>query len=187
MDAGVLVGAVFGLCGTVVGGGLSIWASIIAQRQQAKAARQLVIAQRVDTAVDAAIQAFFQIKQHIRGRPSDHGEGAQQRNQVWQKALQQQVLKVEPTVLRIRDEAVRMRLDKIAELLSWPDVSEPGLGGSDGLFAALCDHALDCLGACARDEPLPEESRGLSQAREVEANYLEVMEERAREYQEGYH
>lgn len=187
MDAGVLVGAIFGLGGTIVGGGLSIWTTITAQRQQAQAARQLVIAQRVDTAVDSAIQMFFQIKQHIRGRPSEFEDGAPARLEVWQKALHQQVHKLEPTLLRIRDEALRLRLSKIAEFLAWSDMSEPGLGGSAGTLTDLCDHALECLGAFVRDEPVPVEGVGLTRARQVESLYLEVMAERAREYEEGYH
>ncbi|MGW2932941.1 hypothetical protein ACWDA7_13985 [Streptomyces sp. NPDC001156] len=187
MDAGVWVGAVFGVVGTLMGGGLSIWATVIAQRQQAQAARQLVIAQRVDTAVDSAIQMFFQIKQHVRGRPSEFQEGARQRIEVWQRALQQQVNKLEPVLLRIRDESFRLRLSKIAEFLAWPEVSEPALEGSAGILSELCDHALDCLGASVRDEPLPPEGIGLTRARRVETLYVAYMEELALEHEEGRH
>lgn len=187
MNAGIWIGAIFGLGGTVVGGGLSIWATIIAQRQQARAARQLAIAHRVDTAVDSAIQMFFQIKQHIRGRPSEFETGAQERIQIWQNALIQHVNKLEPTLLRIRDETVRLRLSKIAELLAWPDLSEPAVGGSAGILPELCDDALDCLGRFVRDELLPDEGSGMVRAREVEALYLEMMEEAAREHEEGHH
>ncbi|MGX1115727.1 hypothetical protein RKD37_001090 [Streptomyces ambofaciens] len=89
MDGSVWVGAIFGVGGTIIGGGLSLWATVIAQRQQTRASRQLVIAQRTDTAVDSAIQMFFQIKQHVRGRPSEFQEEAQQRIDVWQRSLQQ--------------------------------------------------------------------------------------------------
>ncbi|MGW4437029.1 hypothetical protein ACWELO_14895 [Streptomyces sp. NPDC004596] len=187
MDAGVWVGAIFGVVGTLMGGGLSIWATVIAQRQQAQAARQLAIAQRVDTAVDSAIQMFFQIKQHVRGRPSEFQEGARQRIEVWQRSLQQQVSKLEPILLRIRDESFRFRLSKIAELLAWPEVSEPALEGSPQILTDLCAHALDCLGALARDEQLPPEGSGLTRARRVETLHSEYLEELALEYQEGHH
>ncbi|MFC9219723.1 hypothetical protein ACFT8W_02710 [Streptomyces hygroscopicus] len=187
MDTGVWVGAIFGVCGTVIGGGLSIWATVIAQRQQALAARQLVIDQRVDTAVDSAIQMFFQIKQHLLGRPSEREAGGLEHIEIWRKSLRQQVHKLEPILLRIRDETVRLRLSKIAEFLAWPEVCEPGLEGSPAILADLCDDALGCLGAFVRDEPLPTEGRGLSQARRVEALHNEMMEERAREYEEGYY
>ncbi len=187
MDGSVWVGAIFGVGGTIVGGVLSLWATVIAQRQQAHASRQLAIAQRVDTAVDSAIQMFFQIKQHVRGRPSEFEQGAQQRIDLWQRSLQQQVNKLEPVLLRIRDESFRLRLSKIAELLAWSDVSEPGLEGSPQILADLCDHALDCLGAFVRDEQLPPEGTGLTQARRVEALYSEHMEELALAYEEGHH
>ncbi|MDX3233221.1 hypothetical protein [Streptomyces sp. ME19-01-6] len=188
MDAGVWVGALFGVCGTVVGGGLSIWATVIAQRQQAQAARQLVIDQRVDTAVDSAIQMFSQIKQQLLGRPSERESGGPERIELWRKALHQQVHKLEPILLRIRNETVRLRLSKIAEYLAWHDVSmTPELGGASGILTDLCDHALDCLGAFVRDEPLPKESTGLTKARATEALYLEEMEQRARDFLEGYH
>ncbi|MFB6752559.1 hypothetical protein ACFCX6_16690 [Streptomyces sp. NPDC056353] len=187
MDGSVWVGAIFGVGGTIVGGVLSLWATVIAQRQQAHASRQLAIAQRVDTAVDSAIQMFFQIKQHVRGRSSEFEEGAQSRIDLWQRSLQQQVNKLEPILLRIRDESFRLRLSKIAELLAWSDVSEPGLEGSPQILADLCDHALDCLGAFVRDEQLPPEGTGLTQARRVEALYSEHMEELALAYEEGHH
>ncbi|MGW2832654.1 hypothetical protein, partial [Streptomyces sp. NPDC001286] len=105
--------------------------------------------------------AFFQIKQHIRGRPLEFEEEASGRVQLWQKTLQQQVNKLEPIVLRIRDRALRLRLSKCAEFLAWPETSEPGLGGSAGNLTDLCDHALDCLGFI-REGPLPAEGVGLS-------------------------
>ncbi|CAM5671119.1 hypothetical protein STENM327S_03004 [Streptomyces tendae] len=186
MDGSVWVGAIFGVVGTIIGGGLSLWATVIAQRQQARASRQLVVAQRFDTAVDSAIQMFFQIKQHVRGRPSEFQEGAQQRLDVWQRSLQQQVNKLEPILLRMREEPSRLRLSQIAELLAWPDISEPALEGSPQILTDLCDHALDCLGALVRDEQLPPEGVGLTRARRVETLYSEHMEELALAYEEGH-
>ncbi|WP_369271123.1 hypothetical protein AB5J55_14760 [Streptomyces sp. R11] len=176
MDAGVWVGAIFGLGGTALGGGLSIWASISAQRHQAKAARELVVSQRVDAAADSVIQMFFQIKQHVRGRPPEGETEGHQRIQRWEKSLQDQVSKLEPILLRIRDREFRLRLTQVAEFLAWSDVTEPQLGGSVTILSALCDHALDCLGAFVRDEPLPAEEGGMAWARRVEHAYGEVME-----------
>jgi len=183
VDASVWVGAAFGLVGTGVGGGLSIWASITAQQHQARASRELVIAQRVDAAADSAIQMFFQIKQHVRGRPSEQAEGARERIKIWEKALRQQVSKLEPVLLRIRDREFRLRLSKVAEFLAWHEVMEPQLGGSPDVLSQLCDHALECLGAFVRDEPLPSEEGGMTWARRVEQTYGEVMEDMAEEYE----
>ncbi|MFJ9634066.1 hypothetical protein ACIRU8_40910 [Streptomyces sp. NPDC101175] len=176
MDAGVWIGAIFGLGGTALGGGLSIWASISAQRHQAKAARQLVVSQRVDAAADSAIQMFFQIKQHVRGRPTESGSEGHLAIEQWEKSLQNQVSKLEPILLRIRDSEFRLRLTQVAEFLAWSDVTEPQLGGSVNILSGLCDHALDCLGAFVRDEPLSAEGGGLAWARRVEQAYGEVME-----------
>ncbi|MFH8389919.1 hypothetical protein [Streptomyces sp. NPDC018036] len=176
MDAGVWVGAIFGLGGTALGGGLSIWASISAQRNQATAARELVVSQRVDAAADSAIQMFFQIKQHARGRPTGGETEGHERLQRWEKSLQDQVSKLEPILLRIRDREFRLRLTEVAEFLAWSDITEPQLGGSVNILSALCDHALDCLGAFVRDEPLPAEEGGMVWARRVEHAYGQVME-----------
>ncbi|MFF1604963.1 hypothetical protein ACFVYV_47670 [Streptomyces mirabilis] len=176
MDAGVWVGAIFGLGGTALGGGLSIWASISAQRHQARAARELVVSQRMDAAADSAIQMFFQIKQHVRGRPTESEAEGHQRIELWEKSLRNQVSKLEPILLRIRDAEFRLRLTQVAEFLAWSDVTEPQLGGSINILSRLCDHALDCLGAFVRDEPLPAEEGGLAWARRVEHAYGEVME-----------
>ncbi|MGX1115726.1 hypothetical protein RKD37_001089 [Streptomyces ambofaciens] len=94
--------------------------------------------------------------------------------------------KLEPILLRIRDEPFRLRLSKIAELLAWSDISEPALEGSPQVLTELCDHALDCLGALVRDEQLPPEGAGLTRARRVETLYSEHMEELALAYEEGH-
>ncbi|MEU2554127.1 hypothetical protein ABZ589_20975 [Streptomyces sp. NPDC013313] len=95
--------------------------------------------------------------------------------------------KLEPILLRIRDEPFRFRLSKIAELLAWPEVSEPALEGSPQILTDLCAHALDCLGSLARDEQLPPEGSGLTRARRVETLHSEYLEELALEYEEGHH
>lgn len=66
-------------------------------------------------------------------------------------------------------------------------MTEPGLGGSFGLLEQLCDHALDCLGAFVRDEALPPENRWMGEARQVETEWVEVMEDMAQDYEQGYH
>ncbi|MGP3924769.1 hypothetical protein [Streptomyces sp. 8N616] len=187
MEASVWISAVSGLAGTAVGGGLSIWASIAAQQHQARSARALMVAQKVDAAADAAIRMFFQIKQHIRGRPSVVGPNPRARMEAWDKSLQQQTGKLEPTLLRIRDQEVRLRLTEITYYLATREMSEPDFRGSFGLLEMLCDHALECLGAFIRDEQLPPEDSWMSHARQVEAMYDAYMEEQAREYEEGHH
>lgn len=183
VDASIWVGAASGVIGAATGGGLSIWASLVAQKFQARSNRESVVAQRIDAAADLAIKIFFEIKQHYRERPSDFQSGAREHIEVWFKSLKGQLHKLEPILLRLRNEELRVRLTTAVEYMTWKDLSERELGGSAAIISELCDHALECLGAFVRDEPVPEEGEAIRRARQVEATYLEIMEEEAREWE----
>jgi hypothetical protein len=133
--------------------------------------------------MDSAVQGFFQVKQHFRGRPSEFEAGAQERIQAWEKALHKLVYKLEPILLRLRDSALRARLTEITGFLVWPEISDAQLGGSPAIIGELCDHALECLGNVLRDEPLPSEGTGLIRAHHVQAQLDAYMEEEAREWE----
>ncbi|MEU1454407.1 hypothetical protein [Streptomyces avermitilis] len=169
MDGSVWVG----LAGTVIGGGLSIWASVVAQIRQTKAARDLRVEEKSEAAVEEAITQLYVIKLRAREVPQDH-----QGFDDWEKELIRLAVQMEPTVLRIRDKKLRQRIEEVL--------------GSIGLVGELtdyqehrgwlllpweiCSYGLECLGAGIREEPLPAPSPAMLKAREIIAFLREEIE-----------
>lgn len=168
MDGSVWVG----LAGTVVGGGLSIWASVVAQKRQTKATRDLRIEEKAEASANEAITQLYVIKQRARDFPQEHGGlGA------WQKELGRLAAEMEPAVLRLRDDALRERIE---EVLGYMDMiyeltDYPAHGGSLMLPSEVCRYGLDCLGAAVRNRPLPAPSPAMLKAREIDAFERERM------------
>ncbi|MCE7079982.1 hypothetical protein [Streptomyces sp. ST2-7A] len=185
MDAAIWLGAASGVIGAATGGGLSIWASIAAQKVQARSNRDLIIAQKIDTAADSAIRILFGIKQHCRGMPLRIGNENPNRGTTWFKSLESQLEKLKVTLLHLRNEELRKRLEKIVDHLGFRDLTEPELGGHPFLIQELCDHALECLGAFVRDERIPEEGGAMMRAQAVEDAYIEIMEAEAEIWEQG--
>lgn len=166
------VGAIFGVVGTIVGGGLSIWTTLIAQRHQHRSARQQVIEQRIDAAADAAIEDFLFLKQHLQVGPLFQVE----RGEDWEKTLKDRLSKVKTTLLRLRHKGLRDRLKGVTGFLDeTPLIEDWQWGGSPDLPAQLCDHALECLGAFARDDLMPSLDQAMTTAARVEYGWFEQM------------
>ncbi|MGW2885181.1 hypothetical protein ACWDDN_07395, partial [Streptomyces griseoruber] len=148
MDASIWVGAMFGLIGTGVGGGLSIWSSTLAQRQQTVQAREERQQVRASTAVEAALAELLEIQRDARrAGPLD---------EVRQKLLHERVLHVQVLMQRVPDAALRTRVrdDTLFMPLSPPgDTRTDQQRRVDIMF--LSADAIACLGAYLRAEPLP--------------------------------
>ncbi|MEY9816332.1 hypothetical protein [Streptomyces albogriseolus] len=71
MDGSVWVGLAGTLVGTTIGGGLSIWASVVAQNRQAKGMRNLRTEEKAEAAADEAITQLYMIKQRARDFPRE--------------------------------------------------------------------------------------------------------------------
>ncbi|WNE95549.1 hypothetical protein PS467_09455 [Streptomyces luomodiensis] len=77
MEAETLAG-LFGFVGTLVGAGVSLWATVITQRQQAEAtadrreeARATLIAERSRAAGEKALSELYDLRRHISQRQRD--------------------------------------------------------------------------------------------------------------------
>ncbi|MEH0415975.1 hypothetical protein [Streptomyces sp. B21-083] len=170
MDGSVWVGLAGTLVGTAVGGGLSIWASVVAQNRQAKATRDFRIEEKAEAAVEEMIIQLYVIKQRARDLPQDNrGFGA------WDQELSQLAAQVEPTVLRIRDKELRERIEEVLGYMGMTHELTDYLvhGGSLLLPWTVCSYGLECLGAAVRGEPLPEPTEPIRKARVIDAHIRE--------------
>ncbi|MFJ8871443.1 hypothetical protein ACIRD6_37570 [Streptomyces sp. NPDC102473] len=108
MDGSVWVGLGGTLAGTVIGGGLSIWASMVTQNRQMEATRDLRAAESSEASANQAITELYVIRQRARDFPQDPGEW-----DAWQEKLERLAAEVEPAVLRLRDDALRERIEEV--------------------------------------------------------------------------
>ncbi|GAB7109879.1 hypothetical protein JCM4814A_81940 [Streptomyces phaeofaciens JCM 4814] len=148
MDASVWVGAAFGLVGTGVGGGLSIWSSAIAQRQQAVRAREERQQVLASTAVEAALAELLEVQRDARrAGPLDEAR---------QLLLHERVLHVQVLMQRVPDAALRSRVRENTLLmpLSPPEDTRTSQERRVDIML-LCADAIACLGAYLRAEPPP--------------------------------
>ncbi|MEV8324059.1 hypothetical protein [Kitasatospora sp. NPDC056731] len=177
MDSSIWVPAIVSLAATVVGGGLSITASIVTQRQQAKSTRQLAVTQRSESLADRAIQELYALKEHVQLRPHRITMWSE-----WEAGLKNRTGTLRTTIIRLRDRELRERLTKTMELLDLSELMTQGVwGGSPLLPRQLCDHAIECLGAFVRNEPLPPAAEAFETAKRVELAWLENAAEQAME------
>ncbi|WP_437106619.1 hypothetical protein [Streptomyces sp. enrichment culture] len=172
MDGSVWVGLAGTLAGTTIGGGLSIWASVVAQSRQAKATRDLRIEEKAEAAMEEAITQLYVIKQRARECPRNHDE-----LDTLQEDLRRLAAETEPVVLRLRDDELRERVEEVLGYISRFDELDDHLGhwSSTALTSKICQYGLDCLGAAVRDRPLPAPSPAILKAREIDADIQEVM------------
>jgi hypothetical protein len=172
MDGSVWVGLAGTLVGTTIGGGLSIWASVVAQNRQAKTTRDLRIEEKAEAAVEEAITQLYLIKRRARETPQDHDE-----LDAWQEDLSRLAAETEPIVLRLRDEELRERIEEVLDYMSRVDELDGYLGHwrSAALTSEICQYGLDCLGSSIRNRPLPASSPAILKARDIDADIQEVM------------
>lgn len=177
VDSSVWVSALSGLLGTGVGGGLSIWATNVAQRQSAKNARQLVVAQQVDAAVDIVIKEMYMLKEHTQGEPRERS-----RWPVWENSLRKRTSKLKTVLIRLRDQELRERLLKTMSFLdSDAPLTDRAWQGSDDIRVRLCNEALECLGSFVRDEEIPPPGVAFETATRIEREWFDQMTEEAEE------
>ncbi|MFF3515467.1 hypothetical protein [Streptomyces sp. NPDC002573] len=160
MDASVWVGAVFGLVGTGVGGGLSVWSSAMAQRQQAVRAREEHQQMRAATAVEAALAELLEVQRDAR-RAGPLDEDRMHR-------LHERVLHVQVLMQRVPDAALRTRVrdDTLFMPLAPPEDTRTSQERRADIML-LCADAIACLGAYLRTEPLPTPAERLQTLRNL--------------------
>ncbi|MFJ8981587.1 hypothetical protein [Streptomyces sp. NPDC102282] len=172
MDGSVWVGLGGTLAGTVIGGGLSIWASMVTQNRQMEATRDLRAAESSEASANQAITELYVIRQRARDLTQDPGEW-----DAWQEELGRLAAEVEPAVLRLHDDALRERIEEVPGYMDmiYDLTGYRGHGGSLMLPSEVCRYGLDCLGAAVRNRPLPAPSQALPTGREIDAFEPERM------------
>ncbi|MEU8556015.1 hypothetical protein AB0C80_18765 [Streptomyces anthocyanicus] len=173
MDGSVWVGLAGTLIGTAIGGGLSIWASVVTQNRQTKAARDLRVEEKAEGAADEAITQLYVIRQRAREFPQERDGWA-----AWQRELSRLASEMEPAVLRLRDDALRKQIEEVLGYMDMVyDLTDyPVHRGSLMLPSEVCRYGLDCLGAAVRNRPLPAPSPAILKAREIDAFIQEQVE-----------
>ncbi|MDX3854008.1 hypothetical protein [Streptomyces sp. AK02-01A] len=148
MDASVWVAAVFGLAGTGIGGGLSVWSSAMAQRQQAAHTREEQRQARASTAIEAALAELFEVQREARRvTPEDQARS---------RLLHERMLTVQVLMQRVPDADLRTRVreDTFLMPLSPPDDTRTRQERRVDILYLSAD-AIACLGANLRGEPIP--------------------------------
>jgi hypothetical protein len=168
MDGSVWVG----LAGTLIGGGLSIWASVVAQNRQAKATRALRVEEKAEAAIEEAITQLYVVKQRAREYPRDRDE-----LDTWQEDISRLAAETEPIVLRLRDDKLRECVEEVLDYMVRVHELDDHLRywGAADLTSGICQYGLDCLGAAVRNQSLPGPSPAILKAREIDAEIEEVM------------
>ncbi|GIJ57156.1 hypothetical protein [Virgisporangium aurantiacum] len=168
---------VSGFVGTVVGAGVSYFATRQAQANTVADARQARLQAKQDQAVTALAAAFGALHQHARHVPNDrerwtgNEEAAALRAtcDTWNEQLQNHIAPARIAIGVIRDSHLRHRLDEAMKLLeTWNSGLENAFHGRDRvwLLRGIIAHAVDCVGAWQREEPLPEPNHAFARARD---------------------
>ncbi|MFG2884875.1 hypothetical protein ACGFYV_21735 [Streptomyces sp. NPDC048297] len=148
MDSSVWAGAAFGLAGTMIGGSLSIWSTVIAQRQQAAQACNEQRQTRAATATEAALTELLEIERDARrSGPNDEAR---------KRLLHERILAIQVLMQRVPDSSLRDRVRENCLLmpLSLPDDTRTWEQRRVDRIHLSRD-ATACLGAYLRGEPIP--------------------------------
>ncbi|WP_435238208.1 hypothetical protein [Streptomyces sp. YPW6] len=168
---------VSGLVGALVGAGVSYLATHQAQAKALADARQARLQAKQDQAVTTLAAAFGELHQHVRSVPADYGPGMSDEaaaaltaaRKTWDERLQDHIAPARLAIGVIRDSKVRHRLKEAMNLLEvWDSGLVYAFHGRSRVWVlrGVISHAVDCVGAWQREEPLPEPNRAFAEARE---------------------
>jgi hypothetical protein len=171
------ISPVSGLIGALVGATATYVGTHQAQAKALAHARQARLEAKQDTAVATLADTFGKLQRHVRDVP-----GAQERGldteesaaftaarQTWDQKLEDLTAPARIAVGVLRDEALRARLYQTLDLLdSWQSGLEYAYrGGARSrawVLRGVLSHAVECVGAWQREEPLPEPNHAYSEA-----------------------
>ncbi|MGC5562561.1 hypothetical protein ACPYPG_06915 [Streptomyces sp. FR-108] len=168
---------VSGLVGALVGAGVSYLATHQAQAKALADARQARLQAKQDQAVTTLAAAFGELHQHVRSVPADYGPGMSDEEaaaltaarKTWDEQLQDHIAPARLAIGVIRDSKVRHRLKEAMNLLEvWDSGLVYAFHGRSRVWVlrGVISHAVDCVGAWQREEPLPEPNGAFTEARE---------------------
>lgn len=196
MEAVVLVvlAGGLGIGGSFVGARIQASATKETQQEALAAAEKERIKAQQDAAAAALAEAFGRVLQHIRVMPKAIAPWRRTRvseedrartkaaEEEWGSVLDDLLAPAEVIRLTIRDKAVRKRLEDAINLLThwqslWYAYHNPGTYDRAWVVREVARHAVECVGAQRREEPLPEPSPGFTVAAEAWAEYVYIMEQ----------
>ncbi|MDI5971064.1 hypothetical protein POF50_017220 [Streptomyces sp. SL13] len=160
MDSSVWVGAVSGLLGTGIGGGLSIWSTVMSRRHQIVDRREMEAQARGSGAIEKAMEYLLAVWRDARR--------AGEEDEVAGRLLQERVLAVQILMQRVPHAGLRerVRIDTLFLPLSPPgDTRSWEVQRVDRIF--LCADAIAALGAYLRGEPLPPPAERVTKMRDT--------------------
>ncbi|MFE9764774.1 hypothetical protein ACFYPC_09625 [Streptomyces sp. NPDC005808] len=168
---------VSGLVGALVGAGLSYFGTHRAQVKALEDARQARLEAKQDTAVATLADTFGKLQRHVRDVPGARERGLDAEEsaaftaarETWDQELEDLTAPARVAVGVIRDEALRARLYQTLDLLDgWQSGLEYAYrGGARSrawVLRGVLAHAVACVGAWQREEPMPEPNDAYSDA-----------------------
>ncbi|WP_326669058.1 hypothetical protein [Streptomyces canus] len=171
------ISPVSGLVGALVGAAASYLGTHRAQAKALADARQARLEAKQDTAVATLADTFGKLQRHVRDVPGDRERGLDAEEstaftatrQAWDQKLEDLTAPARIAVGVIRDEALRERLYQTLDLLDgWQSGLEYAYrGGARSrawVLRGILSHAVECVGAWQREEPLPESNHAYSDA-----------------------
>ncbi|HET9379935.1 MAG TPA: hypothetical protein VFP69_03780 [Streptomyces sp.] len=182
------ISPVSGLVGALVGAAASYGGTRQAQNKALADARHARLEAKQDTAVAMLADTFGKLQRHVRDVPGARRRGLDAEEsaaftaarQAWDQTLEDLTAPARIAVGVIRDETLRGRLYQALDLLDgWQSGLEYAYrGGARSrawVLRGILSHAVECVGAWQREEPLPEPNHAYSDA--VES--LELKREQA--------
>jgi hypothetical protein len=167
---------VSGLVGALVGAAASYFGTHKAQARALEDARQARLEAKQDAAVATLADTFGKLQRHVRDIPQRRGRGLNREQleqladveQVWDQELEDTISPARIAVEAIRNAELRARLHETMELLdSWQSGLEYAFHGRSRswVLGGVISHAVACVGAWQREEPLPEPNFAFQEAR----------------------
>ncbi|MFI1386713.1 hypothetical protein [Embleya sp. NPDC020886] len=171
-----------GFVGTIVGAGASFAGTWWTQRQADTAAREQHARMQTHAAIETTVNAVLALRHHGRAFPTINNSGGSGNTEehAWAERLPALLDGIDLATMQIRDRELRERLTEIIGFSAryeyfvslTPNIFTPGTFHRSSTVGPLAEHAIACLGARLRDEPLPEPSATLLSVRATEQELM---------------
>lgn len=164
MEAETLA-ALMGLGGTLVGAGVSMWATVLTQRYQAKTGKADRVEQLGRAAGERALAELYALRRHLGECRAD---AIPEDRQPWRKIAKDHMDEAELAVGLIpQGDQVRERLEEVLNVTHYGMTRrEQSLIRQLGSTRSGASEAIGLLSAFLRGDPLPERSPGVERFRE---------------------
>lgn len=172
--------ALIALAGVFVGGGISLFGIMWQQRRNEEAANTNRRTSQREASLDSIKQVLFAILRHGESVPNQRTSASE--HLAWELTLKEHLTRVEMDALRLDAPELRAVLREMSLLLNdWYELAP--MAWPHEVVNAATRHAIECVGAGLRGEPLPPqgpEIQRLYEARAVRDDYERTAEEETR-------